>query len=246
MSLVCIYIYVRTGKKYTRICVYFRCDASLTLHASQGYTLDMADEVEPEAEIVIEAAPAEDVVETVEIPPSDQPLSPRHRRAVELLAQGMPANKVAKELGYSAQAVYNLKINPRIKVEIARASDRIYEDTVKARLKSMATPAMDHVHFVLTDRTNKVKISEKNDMAKWLIEKIDGKAAQVHDVGENLLGVMMDRLDGLKSAGRTLSGAPQAPTLEIEAREVSEPVQPRGPKTDEELLAEWLDANPLG
>jgi DNA-binding CsgD family transcriptional regulator len=210
---------------------------------------DSEDEIAPEVVVEApaaepEAAPEPDEGDSSPVPPSDQPLSPRHRRLCEYLAHGDPVGEIAKALHYTPGRIYTLKTHPRIKAEVARISDRIHEETIKSRLKSVGNAAMDHVEFVLKDRTNKVKINEKSDMAKWVVEKLDGKAAQVHDVGENLLGVMMDRLDGLKNAGRSLGPQTSAP-LEIEAREVSEPAEPARPKTDEELLAEWVTANPL-
>jgi DNA-binding CsgD family transcriptional regulator len=206
----------------------------------------MADEIEIEPEVVVEAAapvaeapsaepePASDNLSV----PEDYVLNPRQRRLAMLLAQGeMTRIQMAKALGYSEQNITLLKKSPAMIAEIRRNEERIYEDTVKARLKSMATPAMDHLNFVLMDRTNKVKVSEKNDVAKWLIEKIDGKAAQVHDVGENLLGVMMDRLDALRGSGKTLN----APIDVTGTAQIEAPKE----KTEEDLLAEWVTANPL-
>jgi transcriptional regulator len=199
----------------------------------------MSDAVESEAEIVVEPATAEPEPASDNLSiPEDYVLNPRQRRLAMLLAQGeMTRIEMAKALGYSEQNITLLKKSPAMIAEVRRNENRIYEDTVKARLKAMATPAMDHLNFVLMDRTNKVKVSEKNDVAKWLIEKIDGKAAQVHDVGENLLGVMMDRLDALRGSGKTLN----APIDVTGTAQIEAPKE----KTEEDLLAEWVTANPL-
>lgn len=69
-------------------------------------------------------------------------------------------------------------------------------------MKSLGPSALDVIESAVKDRSNKFKSSEKLAAAQWLIEKLDGKATQKHDVGENLLGVLLDRLDAKKTAPR--------------------------------------------
>lgn len=123
-------------------------------------------------------------------------LSPRHRRLAQLAAEGKSNAVIAEELGYVGSRVSILLRNPHIALEIRRLQDRIFEETIAGRLKSFAEPALNNIHMILTDQTNRVKISEKAEMSKWVVEKLDGKATQKLDVGENLLGVLLDRLDG--------------------------------------------------
>lgn len=222
-----------------------------------GYFLELMNEVEGDLDVDEtvegEAESAEARAESNSLVP-DRPLSPRHRRLAELVAQGVRTQEIAKTLGYTEARVSVLKRQPKIAEEIARVSDRIYEDTIKNRLKSLATPALDHVAQVLSDRTGRVKVSEKNDMAKFIIEKVDGKAAQVHDVGENLLGVMMDRLDALKAAGKGLPSpidvTPRLTAASSDSECIEVTIEERVPeppkeKTDEDHLNEWLVNNPL-
>lgn len=126
-------------------------------------------------------------------------LSPRHRRLCFLAAQGKSNAEICTELGYVASRVSILLKNPHIQAEIARLQERIFEETIGARLKSFAEPALANIQMILTDRTNRVKISEKMALSQWVIEKLDGKATQKIEAGENLLASLMDRLD----AGRT-------------------------------------------
>lgn len=126
-------------------------------------------------------------------------LSPRHRRLAFLAAQGKSNAEICTELGYVASRVSILLKNHFIAEEISRLQERIFEETIGARLKSFAEPALANIQAILTDRTNRVKVSEKMALSQWVIEKLDGKATQKIEAGENLLASLMDRLD----AGRT-------------------------------------------
>ena len=132
-------------------------------------------------------------------------LKPRQRRLAQLLAEGKTNSDIQKELGYCASRISILQNNPHIRAEVARLQDRLFETTIEQRLKEFNNAALDHVEFVLKDRTNRVKVTEKNDVAKWVIEMQKSKAPQLHDVGQNLLGVFMDRLDARKTERRALS-----------------------------------------
>lgn len=158
-------------------------------------------------------------------------LSPRHRRFAQLAAEGKSNKEIGELLGYVDSRVSVLLRNPHIMTEIRRLQDKIFEETVKDRLKTLNEPAINHMHKVLTDNTNRVKISEKTDVAKWVLEKTDGKAAQTYDVGQNLLGLLLDRLDAQKSQA---NGPPRDVT---EVRALNEPIASAPP--DE--LAEWVD-----
>lgn len=169
-------------------------------------------------------------VETVEYQTlANGVLSPRHRRFAQLAAAGKSNKEIGAELGYVDSRVSVLLRNPHIAQEIRRLQDKIFEETVKDRLKALNEPAINHMKMVLEDKTNRVKISEKTDVAKWVIEKTDGKAAQVLDVGQNLLGVLLDRLDAQKSS--------RPPRDVTEVMAIQAPVTTSPP--DE--LAQWVD-----
>ena len=156
-------------------------------------------------------------------------LSPRHRRLAQLSAEGKSNAAIASELNYCDSRVSILLKNPHIAQEISRLQNRIFEETIQGRLKTFAEPALNNIHMILTDRSNRVKISEKAEMSKWVLEKLDGKAAQKFDVGENLLGVLLDRLDASKANGppRDVSGVPALVEHKAEA--------------PPDILAEWVN-----
>ena len=169
-------------------------------------------------------------------------LSPRHRRLAELLAQGQLKNgAIAEALGYSESRVSILKNHPLILEETARIRERIYEDTIAIRMKAMADPALNVIETALLNRENRYKKSEQLDAAKWTIEKLDGKAAQKVEVSGGILSSLIDKIDALKSSGRSVSDLPDidvtAGSLGPGASE-SPPQQP-APISDE--LADWID-----
>lgn len=189
-----------------------------------------------------------------------RPLSARHRRLAEFLSMGMRTSVIAEKLDLTEARVSLLKSNTLIRQEVAKIQERIFEETHTARLKAMGHDALDVVHEVLNDRTGKAKVSEKLDAAKWVTEKLTGKATQTLDVGENLLGLMMDKLDAMKGAGKTLTGrsvdvtaSDTAAASEIVISEDHQlsgeadasPVTPLPPRvlTEEEELVLWVTSN---
>lgn len=182
---------------------------------------------------VISGNTSPDVEEVENVPAAQHELSPRHRRFAQLLSAGCTGAQVTAEIGYTDAWQSTLKKNPAIVAEVRRLQERLFEETIQKRLKDFADPALAHIQYVLTDKTNRVKVAEKSDMSKWVVEKLDGKASQKLDIGENLLGVMLDRLDALKSAGGGQSQL--APP-----REVTHHQEPPRPKTEEDLLSDWV------
>lgn len=169
------------------------------------------------------------------------PLSPRHRKLAELAAQGLPNKLIAEQLGYSGNHVSILLTNTLMKDEVARIRERIYEDTVASRIKRMAEPALAEIEKCLNDKTNRYKEPLKVETAKWLIEKIDGKAVQKHELGENALGSIMDKLDALKLSGKSLSDLRTVtPTTEPLVLDVQKSPGPAPEPTESDHLAEWV------
>lgn len=199
------------------------------------------DETEDEVTSVSEKTVTTEVGEVYETLAQGY-LSPRHRRLAFLAAQGKSNQEISAELGYSDSRVSILLKNSYISAEIRALQERIYEETVGARIKTFAEPALNVLQMALTDRTNKVKMSEKIDVAKWVIEKIDGKATQKIEAGENMLAALMDRLDASKTArvvnitnnfgDRSVIESAQDVTPSVKELSV--------PKTEEDILADWV------
>lgn len=165
-------------------------------------------------------------------------LSPRHRKLAELAAQGLSNKEIKERLQYKSDSQISIILsNTRVRMEIERIRERIYQETIGKRLKDMAEPALNEIAKCLTDRTNRYKENLKVETAKWLIEKLDGKAIQKHDIGENLLGVMMDKLDAMKSSPR--NPEIQHRTIDVTPSVEQEEVETK-PKTEESILLDWI------
>lgn len=163
-------------------------------------------------------------------------LSPRHRKFALLAAEGHSNKEIGAELKYSASRVSVLQKNPYIAAEVTRLRERIYEETIQHRLKAFAEPALNNIHMILTDRTNRVKVSEKMEASKWIIEQLEGKALQKHEIQGNMLITLLDRLDAQKTQLREVGGnlADSSPDIETKAL-------PEAPE-EKDLLTEWVES----
>lgn len=161
-------------------------------------------------------------------------LNPRHRRFCQLAAEGRSPAQIGQELGYVSSRVSVLLRNPTIAAEISRLQNRIFEESILDRLKGMSEDALNHLHSVLNDRTNRVRTSEKNDVAKWIIEMQKSKAPQMHDIGENMLSVFMDKLDAQKTAK-----IPER-VVEGEVVETTAKALPAPAPKEKDPLEEWV------
>lgn len=204
----------------------------------------------PDAEIDVDSGE----VEEVEAPAAHQEyqtlahgvLSPRHRRLAQLAAEGRSNQDICRELGYVGSRVSVLLRNPHVAAEVTRLQERIFEETIESRLKSFAEPALSNIHMILTDRTNRVKISEKMALSQWVIEKLDGKATQKVDVGGNLLSALMDRLDASRTVVHnhlhvSAEATENPPALKDVTQRVTEPqAQISAAPSEENDLEAWI------
>jgi hypothetical protein len=165
-------------------------------------------------------------------------LSPRHRRLAQLAAQGLSNKELAQQLDYAESRISVLLRHPLVVEEIRRLQDQIFSETIEKRLKGMSDLALTALETALRDRSGKTKISEKLETAKFIIEKVDGKAMQKVDVGSSAIGSFLDRLDALKAAGRQLE--PERTALPAPASDGIIDVTPGPVSTDEDDLSDWV------
>jgi DNA-binding CsgD family transcriptional regulator len=168
-------------------------------------------------------------------------LSPRHRKLAELAAQGISNKEIAKQLDYTDSRISILLSNTKIRNEVERIRERIYEETIGKRLRAMADPALNEIQRCLNDNTNRYKENLKVETAKWLIEKLDGKAVQKHDIGDNLLAVVMDKLDALKSTGKKVDDLLDVtPQITHRDMQVEGEMPQEVAKTEIDALHQWV------
>lgn len=177
--------------------------------------------------------------------PVRESLLPRQRRLAELIVQGHSDAEIAKKLDLTVRTVELLKDHRRVKDEILNIKERVYEESIETRLKRIAEPALNLIEQTIMDRSNRIKDNVKIETAKWLIEKLDGKAAQKVEVGGSLLSEMLDRLDNLKRAGLSdaniIDVSPSQSQVKVIANLNELPNDAIKVEREEDPLKEWVN-----
>lgn len=125
----------------------------------------------------------------------------RHKKVAELTAQGLSVKKIAEMLDYTENNIRVIQRRPEVRIEIQKYQEKFYEDTVAARIKQLANPALDVVEDVLNDVDQRQFGGDQRAItARWTVEQVNGKAIQKHkhELGEDMLSTMLDRLDEIK------------------------------------------------
>lgn len=135
--------------------------------------------------------------------PDGESLSARHREVARLLAKGFRNRDVCLRLGYSASRISVLLQNPKIREEILRFQDRIFDKELSGRLAEVGPDAMDVIERAIRSETF-VKPTERLETAKWAMEKLTGKAVQKHELESGTLGRLIDKLDSMKDMKEVL------------------------------------------
>lgn len=133
----------------------------------------------------------------------------RHQQVAQYAAEGMQQKKIAELTGYDDSQVSRILRRPEVRKEIQRYREKFYEDSVAARIKALANPALDVVEDCLLDSAadpedRRFTSDQQAITARWAVEQANGKAVQkhTHDLGGNALAAMMDRLDAMKLEDR--------------------------------------------
>jgi hypothetical protein len=167
----------------------------------ESIILDESNEKEVTKELrdqPAEITPPDPTLPEEPLPQMSKVLRPRHRILALMLARGDRNKDICKALGYAPSRVSILAKDPMIQAEILRIQDSIYEKTVDERMKDLSTSAVDAVEEALLPENPDSK--ERTATAKWVIEKLTGKAAQqVNHNGEIAIGVFIDEVKKLTS-----------------------------------------------
>lgn len=169
---------------------------------------DMAKEfAEIEAEIKAKQAAGElppsygDWIENVD----GESLSARHREVARMIAKGLRNKDVCLRLGYTPGRVSVLMRNPKIREEVLRFQDRIFDKELGGRMAEIGPDAMDVIERAIRDCTF-AKPEVRLETAKWAMEKLTGKAVQKHELDAGgMLGRLIDKLDDMKDMKEVLS-----------------------------------------
>lgn len=160
---------------------------------------------------------------TEPIPLPNKPLKPRHKEVARLHAMGKTNNEICAAVNYTPAWVSILLSSAPIQAEVDRYRNKLYEQDVLSALKDLGPDAVRTIEEVIRDPS--VKINIRADNAKWLIEKLTGKAKQEVNVESNTLASFMEMLRNMKNAGEKLDVMDVTPT-EGEARGAGDLPQP--------------------
>jgi len=135
--------------------------------------------------------------------PEGGALSARHREVARLIAKGWRNKDVCLRLGYTPGRISILMRNPKIREEILRFQDRIFDKELSGRMAEIGPDAMDVIEQAIRSETI-LKPSERVETAKWAMEKLTGKAVQKHELESGTLGRLIDKLDSMKDMKEVL------------------------------------------
>jgi len=171
----------------------------------------------------------------------NKPLTVRHRELARLHALGKTNDQICKILDYSPSRVSQLLSNTKIKNEVEKFRDKMYQQDADTRLKDLLPEAFSAIEVILT--SDKIDAEKKEQAAKWIIEKVTGKPTQQVDAKlEISLGEVFQKLDqmGTKEVTPKKSALPEGMEDYIDAQTVEEePVETV--KLDK--FSSWLDEN---
>lgn len=174
-----------------------------------------------------------------QLEPNPEPgstLKPRHKEIARLHALGKTNNQICDILGYSTSRVSILLHTPEVQREVDRYRNRLYEKDLVSAIKELGNDAVATFEEAL--RSGKLSIKERLDPAKWVLEKLSGKAKQEINVESNTLAAFMDELKRMKETNQPIDVTP----ITVTDSETGEIRQLAAPSTDSKH-AKWLEDN---
>ena len=160
------------------------------------------------------------------------PLTSRQREVCRLHVTGLKQDEIALKLGYTQPHVSRILQSSKAKREIERIHDKVFEKTVAERVKDLGNPAIDVFEDILHSNDPEVKPQLKLDAAKWVAEKISGKAKQEVEFQGSIAVSMLDRMQEMQRNGQIIDVTKSATTQTLDGTKEL---------TDEEKARQKLD-----
>lgn len=178
-------------------------------------------------------------------PNPDKPLNARQKEVARLLFLGKSQTAIAASVGYTIAWVNRLASNTKMQLEVDRMRNLAFERTVGERLKDIGPASMEVIEEGI--RSTSMKLKDRTELARWVVEKLDGKAGQKVDVQSSTLERFMEVLADMKNQGEVLDVTPAKP----EADHIEASVRPTNDITTNELppvedWSKWFDSNISG
>lgn len=171
----------------------------------------------------------------------------RYRQIARLHALGMTNNQIAERLGYTASRMSILLAYPEVQAEVARYRNQLYDQDLTEAMKDLGPDALAVIGKMINSPNEKLK--DRSLDAKWLLEKLTGKARQEVDLESSSLAAFMEVLKSMKRSGETLEQPidvtpKQVTGGEASANQSGEPVNESAPKSYKDpSIAKWFEEN---
>lgn len=136
------------------------------------------------------------------LPAENAPLKPRHREIARLHALGKTNNEICKKLGYTPAWISTLLASAALRAEVDRYRNRLYEQDVITAMKDLGADSVRVLEEIIRNPNEKSAL--RADQARWVLEKLTGKAKQEVTVESNTLAAFMDTLKQMQASGETL------------------------------------------
>lgn len=167
----------------------------------------------------------------------DTPMLQHHREFCRLLAHGVRNKEICRRLKMTPAWVSTLKRAPKIKKEVAKLRDRLFSVDIEKRFSDLSVDAMDVLEEILV--SPHISAKDKENAAKWVLEKTTGKPAQqVDHKHEGSIGLFLQKLDQQKGQ-EALEGDSGSETVDVTPKEVTESKE----NASTDAFSAWLDKN---
>lgn len=180
------------------------------------------------------------------LPPDGSILKPRHREVARLHALGKTNNQICEKLGYTPSWISTLLSSQPVMAEVDRYRNRLYEQDVITAMKDLGSDSVRVIEEII--RNPAEKSSLRADQARWVLEKLTGKAKQEVNVESNTLVAFMDTLRQMQSSGESLDVIDVSPSPKGEGQEpreiaVKEISQRQASGPGDPKFLNWIDTD---
>jgi len=152
-----------------------------------------------------------------------RPLTARQREVCRMHVAGFKQTEIAEKLNYTQPHISRILTCTKGKAEVERIFDKAFELSVADRVKILSTPALDVFEDILTSEDPEIKPQLKLDAAKWIAEKISGKAKQEVEFQGSIAVSILDRVKELQQSGQIIDVTQQSrPEATEETKELTE------------------------
>lgn len=125
-------------------------------------------------------------------------LAHKHETIAHMLASGMSNIKISQDLGMDQGSISILANTTDMTRRVKEIQREYWGGNIEKRFKNSLPKAMDVLEESLT--SDEVKMETKSSNARWLLEKVTGKAKQEVDIKASVVSNLLGTLDEMREA----------------------------------------------